>query len=226
VEIFRDVRYFVDRRRRHSSTCSVTFNEALGTHMGSPSPSDLLWVIGYAPQVGWTLPIVRAAVRAEWPAAQRIAQSQLGDETLANEIMELAISQTHESLAEKVQATVDEARKILAVHYRNGVRRQKRIISKLVLRGTGSELDSNVSSQENFADKLEARLDVDKILRDTPSDVRHALLARYGARSRWDEVATELNKSSDSIRMASRRELERLRSTISISKNGSRSGCQ
>jgi DNA-directed RNA polymerase specialized sigma24 family protein len=198
----------------------------MGKLMGSPSPSDLLWVIGYTPQGRWMFPIVRAAVRAEWPAAQRIAQTQLGDEGLANEIMEVAISQTHETLAERLQATVDEARRILNVHYRNGVRRQKRSISKLILHGTGSDLESLGVVEKSSSESLEARLDVDTILRDTPIDLRHALLARYGARTRWEEVATELDKSSDSIRMASKRELSRLRAAVGMNKSGSRSDSQ
>lgn len=171
-------------------------------------------------------PIVRAAVRAEWPAARRIARVQLGDEGLANELMETAISQTHESLAERLQATVDEARKILSVHYRNGVRRQKRVLSKLVLRGTGNDLENSTPHQNASADTVEARLDVDTILRDTPNDLRHALLARYGARSRWDEVAEDLNRSSDAIRMASNRELARLRTAMGIHKSGRTPGCR
>jgi DNA-directed RNA polymerase specialized sigma24 family protein len=201
-------------------------NRAMGKLMGSPSPSDLLWVIGYTPQSRWIFPLVRAAVRAEWPAAQKIAQVQLGDETLAHEIMEAAISQTHESLAERLQATVEEARKILSLHYRNGVRRQRRSIARLVLHGTGNDLEGIVSSQISSTDTVEARLDIDTILRNTPGDLRHALLARYGARTHWDEVAHELNKSSDSIRMASKRELARLRAAVGMSKNGRKSGCQ
>ena len=44
--------------------------------MLSPSPSDLVWVIGFTPQGHWIAPVVRAAVRAEWPEAQQIASAQ------------------------------------------------------------------------------------------------------------------------------------------------------
>jgi DNA-directed RNA polymerase specialized sigma24 family protein len=186
--------------------------------MGSPSPSDLLWVIGCTPHGRWLFPIVREAVRAEWLVAQRMAHAQLGDESLAHELMETAICQTHETLAAGHDATVDEARKILSVHFRNGVRRQKRRASKLILQGTGADLDGIIAPGKSSANPVDARLDVDTILRDTPRDVRHALLARYGSRSRWDEVANELHRSTDSIRMASSRELARLRAAMGISK--------
>jgi len=192
--------------------------------MASPSPSDLLWIIGFTPQGQWIVPIVRAAVRAEWPVAQQIARAQLGDETLARELMESAIAQTHEYLAGQLQATVEEARKILNLHYRNGVRRHKRVSSKLVLRGTGADLENLIPSPISSADRVEAHLDVDTILRDTPADMRYVLLARYGARRRWDEVAAELGRSKDSLRMASKRELDRLRAKFWANKNGSRSG--
>ena len=194
--------------------------------MASPSPSDLLWIIGFTPQGQWIVPIVRAAVRAEWATAQQIARAQLGDEDLARELMESAIAQTHEYLAGRLQATVDEARKILNTHYRNGVRRHKRANSRLVLRGSGADLESLVPSPVSSADRVDAHLDVDTILRDTPADLRYALLARYGARRRWDEVAVELSRSKDALRMASKREIDRLRSKLGANKNGSKLGSQ
>jgi DNA-directed RNA polymerase specialized sigma24 family protein len=138
--------------------------------------------------------------------------------------MESAIAQTHEYLADQLQVTVDDARKILNLHYRNGVRRHKRVSSRIILRGRAADLENLGPSSPSPADRVEAQLDVDKILRDTPTEIRQALLARYGARSRWDEVASELSKSKDSIRMASKRELDRLRLQLGISKNGSKSG--
>jgi hypothetical protein len=203
---------------------SPAIKPTAGKSMASPSPSDLLWIIGFTPQGQWIVPIVRAAVRAEWPTAQQIARSQLGDEALARELMESAIAQTHEYLAGQLQATVDEARKILNIHYRNGVRRQKRVNSRLVLRGTGADLESLVPSPISSADRVDAHLDLDTILRDTPADMRYALLARYGARRRWDEVAAELSRSRDSLRMASKRELDRLRLKLGANKNGSKPG--
>jgi hypothetical protein len=50
--------------------------------------------------------------------------------------------------------------------------------------------------------------------------MRHVLLARYGARTQWDELAKKLDTSKDAIRMASRRELERLRSKLGIQQRG------
>ena len=225
MEISEEVGYVVNTEWRIAAR-SLSRHEypAVGKRMASPSPSDLLWVIGFTPQGRWAIPIVRAAVKAEWPTAQQIARAQLGDEALARELMESAIAQTHEYLADQFQVTVDEARKVLNLHYRNGVRRHKRVNSRLVLRGTGTDLESLVPCPVSCADTVEARLDVDTILRDTSTEMRHALLARYGARSRWDEVAGELSKSKDSIRMASKRELDRLRSKLGINKNGSKSG--
>jgi DNA-directed RNA polymerase specialized sigma24 family protein len=194
--------------------------------MASPSPSDLLWVIGLTPQGRWIVPVVRAAVRAEWPEAQQVARSQLGDEALARELMESAIEQTHEYLAGGLPVTVEEARRVLHLHYRNGVRRRKRANSRLILRGTGADLEGTAISANSSLESVEARLDVDTILRDTPMEMRQALLARYGARGRWEEVAAELSKSKDSIRVASKRELERLRAKLGISKNGSKSPAQ
>jgi len=226
VEISEQVRYVVDTDWRLAARSRYAIKPTADESMASPSPSDLLWIIGFTPQGQWIVPIVRAAVRAEWATAQQIARAQLGDEDLARELMESAIAQTHEHLADRLQATVDEARKILNLHYRNGVRRHKRVTSRFVLRGTGADLESFVPPPISFADRVDAHLDVDKILRDTPADLRYALLARYGARRRWDEVAAELNRSKDSLRMASKREFDRLRSKLGANKIGSKSGTQ
>jgi DNA-directed RNA polymerase specialized sigma24 family protein len=188
--------------------------------MASPSPSDLLWVIGFKPQARWIVPIVREAVRVEWPIARQIALAQLGDETFARELMESAIEQTHEHLASRPPVTVEEARKTLNACYRNAVRRQRRATSRLLLRGTSADLEDLASSTPSTANSVEARLDVDTILRDTPTDLRHVLLARYGSRAQWEELARNLNTSKDALRMASRRELERLRSKLGILQHG------
>ncbi|HTF64275.1 MAG TPA: hypothetical protein VK638_16450 [Edaphobacter sp.] len=189
--------------------------------MASPSPSDLLWVIGFKPQGRWIVPIVREAVRAEWPMALQAAQTQLGDGVMAHELMEFAIEQTHEHLAARPPVTVEEARKVVRTCYWNAVRRQKRATSRLILHGDGADLESLVASADSTTNPVDARLDVDTILRDTPDDIRRALLARYGVREQWDDVAKNLNRSKDAIRMASRRELNRLRRQLGIRQHGS-----
>jgi len=187
-----------------------------GECMTSPSPSDLLWVIGFKPQGRWIVPLVREAVRAEWPLARTIARAQLGDEMLARELMETAIEQTHEYLASQSPMAVEGVRKILNTYYKNAVRRQQRISSRLVLRGSGADLELLAPSVQPVTNGIDARLDVDSILRDTSTEMRHVLLARYGARTGWDELAKNLNTSKDAIRMASRRELERLRNRLGV----------
>ena len=165
---------------------------------------------------------MREAVRAEWPIARQIALAQLGDETLARELMESAIEQTHEHLANQPPVAVEQARKVLSLCYRNAVRRQRRASSRLVLRGSSADLEPLAPSVPSSTNGVEARLDVDTILRDTPTDMRHVLLARYGARAQWDELAKDLDTSKDAIRMASRRELERLRSKLDIQQRGAK----
>jgi hypothetical protein len=91
--------------------------------MRSPSPSDLCWVIGFTPQGHWIAPILRAAVRAEWPDAQQIAATRSGDASLAHELMEQAIEETKEGLEAVSTADVDEARQFR--HYRNAVQQSR-----------------------------------------------------------------------------------------------------
>jgi DNA-directed RNA polymerase specialized sigma24 family protein len=184
--------------------------------MASPSPSDLLWVIGLPFQGRWIVPVVRAAVRSEWPLAQQIARLQLRDEAMARQLMEVAIERTWEQLADLPPVTVDEARRHLRRHYKNAVRREKRSTSRLSFLGLSSDLEVLATPADSQENDIGARLDLDSILRDTPPDLRHALLTRYGARAQWNEVSENSSRSKDSIRVACQRELDRLRGRLGI----------
>lgn len=184
--------------------------------MALPSPSDLVWIIGFTPHGRWIAPIMRAAVRAEWEEAVQSASNQLGDASLAHELMESAIEQTKEHLADLAPVTADEARQILRRYYRNALRRERRSRMKLHLVGTNGDLEFLLPPDTSIADSISATSDLASVLSDTPEDLQHALLMRYGARSRWDEVAEELHRPKDTIRMRCARELRRIRSKLGI----------
>jgi DNA-directed RNA polymerase specialized sigma24 family protein len=188
-----------------------------GPAMASPSPSDLVWIIGFTPHGRWIAPIMRAAVRAAWPDAKHMAATLLGDESLAHELMENAIQQTKERLADLAPVSVEEARVILQRDYRNAVRRERRARAKVSLEGTGEDIELFLVPSPPASDAVHAEHDLATILRDTPPDLRRALLMRYGARSRWEDVATEMQQSKDSIRIRCQRELGRIRKRLGIS---------
>lgn len=187
--------------------------------MRSPSPSDLCWVIGFTPQGSWIAPVVRAAVRTEWPSARQAAAASLGDESLASELMERAIQQTVEYLEELSPITIEETRVILGRFYQNAVRRKRYDDKKLLYVGTTAEIESLVSSSGSQASSyqvssVEAKADLAKILRETSPELRSAMLMRYGVRSRWDEVGAALSKSKGAIRKSCERELKRIRKRL------------
>jgi DNA-directed RNA polymerase specialized sigma24 family protein len=184
--------------------------------MLSSSPSDLVWVIGFTPQGRWIAPVVRAAVRVEWREAQQIAFAQLGDETLAPELMELAIQQTAEYLADLSPISVEQTRTILARFYRNAVRRRKRTDQRLIFRGAARDIEYLATPTGSFDSAVEAEIDLDTILDETPPELQLALLMRLGARSSWKDVAKETSKSIDAIRMGCRREINRIRKKFGI----------
>jgi len=184
--------------------------------MFSPSPSDLIWAIGYAPQSRWIAPVVRAAVRGSWQEARRIALMQLGDETLAPELMEVAIQQTAEYLANQSPVEVSEAQAHLERFYRNAVRRKKRANQHLSFRGATRDIEFLIPPIRSFEDEVEAEVDLGTILNETSEDLRHAMLMRFGARSSWKDVAAESSKSVDAIRMCCQREIDRIRKRFGI----------
>lgn len=179
--------------------------------MLSPSPSDLVWVIGFSPHSRWIAPVVRAAVRGTWQDAQRIAIAQLGDETLAAELMEVAIQQTAEHLANSSPIGVEATQEVLRRFYRNAVRRKKRTIDRIIFRGTTQEIEFLLPPVKSFEDAVEAEIDLGTILDETAPDLRRAMLMRLGARSSWKDVARETGKSVNAIRMGCHREMERIR---------------
>lgn len=184
--------------------------------MFSPSPSDLVWVIGFTPQGRWIAPVVRAAIRVEWQKAQEMAFAQLGDETLAPELMELAIQQTAEYLADRPPVSVEETRTVLSRFYRNAVRRRRRADQRLVFRGASRDIEFLTPPTESFETAVEAEIDLDTILDETCPELQLAILMRFGARSSWKDVAKETGKSIDAIRMGCRREFSRIRKKFGI----------
>ena len=159
---------------------------------------------------------MRAAVRAEWPDAKHMAANLLGDESLAHELMEAAIQQTKEKLADLAPVSLEEARTELGRAYRNAIRRERRARSKITLEGTCDDVELLLSPVAPATDAIHAEHDLAAILYDTPPDLQRAMLMRYGARSTWEEVAEEVQKPKDSIRIRCQREVNRIRRRLGI----------
>ena len=178
--------------------------------MAFPTPSDLLWITGFPAEGRWLTPLLREAVRSEWPRAIDMATSQLGDDTNARELMELAIAQAQDILVDQKEVSLEDVRQVLVRCYRNAVRRARRRQTRLSLWGSSGDLDHISSPIPSNSRQVEARLDLEVMLRDTPEDIKYALLLRYGARSSWEEIANETANTRDGIRMRCRRELTRI----------------
>jgi DNA-directed RNA polymerase specialized sigma24 family protein len=159
---------------------------------------------------------MRAAVSVQWPEARQFVVASLGDETLAQELMEQAIRQTTEHLETMDPVGVDQARELLAKHFRNAVRRKSRAEQRVIFRGSATDIEALSEPTAPGVTSVEADLDLKSLLRDTPSDLRRAMLLRYGALNQWDEIGKILGESKDAIRMNCQRELNRIRRRIGI----------
>lgn len=186
--------------------------------MALPTPSDLLWVTGFPTQGRWLTSLLREAVRSEWTHAIDIAVSQLGDDANARELMEVAILQTQELLVDRSEVSLQDVQQTLMRSYRNAIRRTYRQQAKLSLRGTSGDLERVSTPVWDHSNMVAARVDLEAILQDTPDDIRHALLMRYGARSSWKEIAAETGNTKDGIRMRCKRELSRIAEQFGRSK--------
>jgi hypothetical protein len=96
---------------------------------------------------------MRAAVGFELEAAREIAASHLGDELLAAEIMELAILETAEHLADLNPVGIEETRAILSRFFRSEVRRRQRADARFSFRfsSRGTSADVEYLSQDPLA---------------------------------------------------------------------------
>jgi DNA-directed RNA polymerase specialized sigma24 family protein len=130
--------------------------------------------------------------------------------------MERAIEETHKALSEASEMDLVEVRKVLRKHYWNALRRTSRKNGRIIPWGASSELDRIALSVPSGTRPIEAELDLEVLLKDTPKDIREALLMRYGARSSWEEIAKEVSGSKDGIRMRCQRELIRLAKRLGL----------
>ncbi len=178
--------------------------------MALPTPSDLLWITGFPDQGRWLIPLLREAVQSEWSGAVSLAESQLDDDPSARELMECAIAEAQNILVDQREASIDDVRRVLMRCYKNAVRRARRRQARIRLWGSSGNLERISVPVSSDTGHVEAKLDVAKLLRDTPEDVKHALLLRYGVRSSWEEIAGETRSTKDGIRMRCKRELKRL----------------
>jgi hypothetical protein len=111
-----------------------------------------------------------------------------------------------------------EVRAILARAYHNEVRRRRRAGNKFSFRGTATEVEILSPFTDLSFTAVEAELDLDKMLRETPADLRAGMLLRYGARRRWSEVAQEVAQPKEAVRKRCEREMERIRKRLGFEK--------
>jgi DNA-directed RNA polymerase specialized sigma24 family protein len=125
-----------------------------------------------------------------------MATAKFGDDAMAHELMELALTQTQE--------------------FYSDIRRESRRQYKLCLWGLANNLEVRLPPAASSSESVEAKVDIDAVLDRTAPEVRYALLMRFGARARWKDVADELAQSPDSVRIRCQRELKRLRTMLNI----------
>jgi DNA-directed RNA polymerase specialized sigma24 family protein len=175
--------------------------------MRSPSPSDLCWNLKFTPEQEWIEPILHIAVGNIWQRAHRVARSQLDDETLAPEIIEVAVERTIRSLQADVHRDPEEVALFLERSFLQEVKRRRKANNRLIFVGSSQELPS--ASTQNPHALVDSAIDLEVILHDIPPEVRIALLLRY-SRSRWSEVAAVLGTTEAAVRLRCKRALDRI----------------
>jgi DNA-directed RNA polymerase specialized sigma24 family protein len=181
------------------------------------SPSNLCWNVIFPPEQEWIEKTLHVAIKTIWQRARNTARTQFGDESLAVEIMEVAIEKAINRLKEGPPVGSDEASLLLDRFYAQEARRRRKANRKLTFLGSSAELPSN--PVQNPLAPVDSAIDLDVILQGTPPEVRLALLLRH-SRARWSEVAEILGTSAASIRVRCQRALKKIRHRLGISEHG------
>ena len=176
--------------------------------MQLPTPSDLCWNAKFSPEQEWIEQTLHVAIGNISRRAYHVAHSQLDDESLAPEIMEVAIEGAVRRLQTGPPQGPEEVALLLERMFLQEVRRRRKAISRMVYLGSDQELLTG--SAQNLHTLVDSAIDLDRILHDIPPDVRIALLLRY-SRSRWSEVAAVLGTTEAAVRLRCKRALDRIR---------------
>jgi DNA-directed RNA polymerase specialized sigma24 family protein len=187
------------------------------TEMRTPSPADLCWNVKFPPEQDWIEESIYAALHRICGRARGAAQPVAGDESLAAELMEVAIEKAVSKLKEGPPAEAPEVALMLCRLYAQEVRRWRRANSKMALFGSIEDLPCD--SIQNPLAPVDSAIDLEVILHDEPPSVRLALLLRY-SQTQWAEVADILECTEASIRVRCRRAIERVRKRLRIKDNG------
>jgi len=179
--------------------------------MQNPSPSDLCWNVKFSPEQGWIEEPLHIAVGNIWERAHHVARSQLGDEAVAQEIIEAAIEKAVHKLQEDGHRTAEDVARLLERSLQQEVRRRRRAAKRLVYMGSNQELPTGPSQNPHAV--VDSSIDLEVILHGVPSYVRFALLLRY-SRYRWSEVAAVLGTTEASVRLRCKRALNRIRKML------------
>ena len=181
--------------------------------MASPSPLDRCWMLNGSPSASPIMPAVRAAVEKHWPETQRAAAAALGDESLAEEVMEAAIEQAVAYLADHPPKDHEDVSAILGRFCRLEIGRRHKERTRFVFIDFSSVASESSSSGISA---VEAAIDAERILRDAPPEVREAMMMRYGSSDSWGDVAARTATTPAAIRMSCKRFIDRIREKLGI----------
>jgi hypothetical protein len=186
--------------------------------MTRPSPLDLCWNVRIPSGQEWIETTAHAAINIVWQRAQNTARSHFGDESLAVEMMEVAICKMVDRLNRGSPVDPDQASNILLRLFAQEVRRRRNATRRLVFLGSSEELPNTAA--ENPFSIVDSVLDLEVILHDIAPEVRLALLLRH-SRTRWSEVAEIIGTSEAGIRVRCQRALNKIRQRLEINEDES-----
>jgi DNA-directed RNA polymerase specialized sigma24 family protein len=182
--------------------------------MAAPSPLDRCWMVKDSPGSSPIMPAVCAAIETHWPDTLRAAACALGDESLAAEIMEVAIEQAVAHLADHPPEDQEDVSAVLSRFCRQEVWRRRKQRAPFVF--IDLSVASEPSSSCSAIAAADAAIDAERILADASPKVREAMMLRYGSSESWSDVAARTATSPAAIRMSCKRYLDRIGHKLGI----------
>ena len=158
-------------------------------------------------------PDVRLAGQEIWEQACQRTRALLDDHGPAAELMETSVAQVSRYLDRIGAPKSSEKHGLLMVAFCRGLRRYAAKLNRLEFVGGSGELASR-AFDEAWADQMEARLELAKIVRKL-RDEHGAVLMLRAAGYEWEDVGQILGKSAAAIRISFWREIKRIRQASS-----------
>ncbi len=162
-------------------------------------------------------PDVRLAAQEIWQAACRRTQAVLADNAAAAELMECSVAQVSRYLdRHSAPSRACKMNGLLLLAFSRALKRRASKVNRIESIGGSSDL-ANRTADDSWSRQVDARLDLERIVRHLSERSSTALALRWSG-FEWKEIAQILGTSVATVRNGFWREINQLRQEALVGK--------